>query len=287
MHLKLVIQYDGTGFSGSQLQSEARGRTVQGALEKALECLGGQPVRVSLAGRTDSGVHALGQVASLDFPERPRLHTPATLQKALNGILPDDLAVVQAEEVPEGFHARFSTRKRCYRYLLWHSQAPRPLLSRYSLHVPRPLDIEAMSQAVTLLQGTHDLAAFAGQGMGVPTRGEDEAEKPSTVRTVYLARLLRLNPEASFWTWQAPGPDHSTGWRGEDNGTLLAVDLVANAFLPQMIRTIVGTLLEVGYGKLQPDDVERIIKSRDRKQAGPTARPHGLCLLWVSYDEEL
>src|SRR4051794_32569439 len=157
MYLKLVIQYDGTDFSGSQLQSEARGRTVQGELEKALERLGGQPVRVSLAGRTDSGVHALGQVVSLDFPEHLSLDTPAALQKALNGILPDDLAVVQAEEVPRGFHARFSARKRCYRYLLWHSKAPRPLLSRYSLHVRRPLDIEAMSQAVTPLAGTHDL----------------------------------------------------------------------------------------------------------------------------------
>jgi len=285
MHLKFVIQYDGTNFSGSQLQSEARGRTVQGELEKALERLAGQPVRATLAGRTDTGVHALGQVASLDFPERPRLDRPAALQKALNGILPDDLAVTQAEEAPKGFHARFSARKRCYRYLLWHSRAPRPLVSRYSLHVPRSLDIEAMGEALARLQGTHDLAAFAGQGMGVPSREEDDSDKPGTVRTVYLARLLRLDSEAGFWTWQAPGVEHDKGWRGEDDGTLLAVDLVANAFLPQMIRTIVGTLLEVGYGKLQPDDVERIIQSRERKQAGPTAKPHGLCLLWVSYEE--
>src|SRR5436190_251393 len=176
MHLKLTIQYDGTGFSGSQLQAEGQGRTVQGELELALARLAGGPVRVTLAGRTDSGVHALGQVAGLDFPARDRLDTPLAVQKALNGLLPGDLAIVRAETAGEGFHARFSARKRAYRYLMWNAQAPSPLLSRYSLHVRHPLDVEAMSRGASLLEGTHDLAAFAGQGMGVPVQPDEDDE---------------------------------------------------------------------------------------------------------------
>jgi tRNA pseudouridine38-40 synthase len=277
MHLKLTIQYDGTGFSGSQLQAESRGRTVQGELEAALARLAGEPVRVALAGRTDSGVHALGQVANLRFPDKPRLTTPQAVQNALNGMLPPDLAVTAAGEVPDGFHARFSARKRAYRYLLWHSPVPAPLIARYSLHVRRKLDVEAMAQAAKHFEGTHDLAAFAGQGMGVPG---DDGEKSSTVRTVYLARIQRVDPMANVWGWSAPEHDDYTSSR---QGKLLALDLIANAFLPQMIRTIVGTLLEVGYGKRSPDDITRIIGSRDRAQAGPTSKPHGLCLLWVEY----
>jgi tRNA pseudouridine38-40 synthase len=279
MHLKLTIEYDGTDFSGSQAQAEDRGRTVQVEFEAALARLAGAPVRIALAGRTDTGVHALGQVASLDFPERERLDTPGALMKALNGVLPPDLAVTGAECAPEGFHARFSARKRAYRYLLWNGPAPRPLLSRYSLHVRRGLDIEAMAKAAKLFEGTHDLAAFAGQGMGTP-RDEQEDDRPSTVRTVYTARLHRLDPAANVWNWDAPEPESPAR---ERQGTLLALDLVANAFLPQMIRTIVGTLLEVGHGKMEPAAIARIIASRDRTQAGPTAKPHGLCLIWVEY----
>lgn len=289
MHLKLTIQYDGTEFSGSQLQAEERGRTVQGELEKALAHLAGTPMRVALAGRTDSGVHALGQVASLDFPGRPRLDKPEVVQKALNAILPPDLSVTGAEEAAEGFHARFSARQRAYRYLVWYAPSPAPLLRRHSLHVRRSLDIEAMARAVGFLEGTHDLAAFAGQGMGVPEAHDDpegEAQgsgsaRPSTVRTVYLARVVELSAEANFWDFQAPGPEAGRDDKG--GGRLIAVDFVANAFLPQMIRTIVGTLLEVGYAKLQPGDMRDILESRDRRRAGPTAKPHGLCLLWVDY----
>lgn len=277
MHLKLTIQYDGTLFSGSQLQVEERGRTVQGELEKALVRVAGVPIRVALAGRTDSGVHASGQVASLFFPERARLDTPQAVQKALNGVLPGDLAVTEAVEAPDGFHARFSARKRAYRYLLWNGQAHAPLLSRYSLHIKRQLDVEAMRQALEYFEGTHDLAAFAGQGMGVP--GEDRG-KPSTVRTVYLARLTRLDSRANFWAWDAPEPEANVG---EETGELLAMDIVANAFLPQMIRTIVGTILEVGYRKIPPGRIAEIVESCDRSQAGPTEKPHGLCLLWVEY----
>ncbi len=275
MHLKLLIQYDGTDFVGSQLQ--AKGRTVQGELEGALLNLTGEQVRVILAGRTDSGVHAWAQVASLDFPERDRLDEPRAIQRALNGILPQDMAVTSAEVAPQGFHARFSARKRAYRYLLWNAPIPLPMLRRYSLQVRQALDIEAMQRATDLLAGTHDMAAFAGNGMGVPP-DDDETGKPSTIRTVYLARLHRLNPNANVWAWDAPEPPEG---RQEDG--LMALDIVANAFLPQMIRTIVGTLLEVGTGKRTVENMKELIESRDRTNAGPTARPRGLCLLWVEY----
>ena len=276
MHLKLSIQYDGTDFSGSQLQPN--GRTVQGELEAALERLAGSPVRVALAGRTDAGVHAWRQVAGLDFPEKPGLDSPEAIMTALNGVLPHDVAVTGAEIAPEGFHPRFSAKRRAYRYLLWHSPWPSPLLGRYSLYVRGRLDTEAMSRAAALFEGEHDFAAFAGSGMGVP--GDEREGGPSTVRTVYEARMHRLDPGANCWAWDAPQPSDAPA---EDEGSLWAIDLVANAFLPQMIRTIVGTLLEVGRGKRTVESISELIESRDRRLAGETARPHGLCLLWVEY----
>jgi tRNA pseudouridine38-40 synthase len=275
MHLKLLIQYDGTDFVGSQLQ--AKGRTVQGELEGALARLTGEQVRATLAGRTDSGVHAWAQVASLDFPERDRLDAPGAIQRALNGILPQDIAVTGAEVAPQGFHARFSARKRAYRYLMWNAPAPLPMLRRFSLHGRQALDIEAMQRAAAQLVGTHDMAAFAGNGMGVPIE-DDETGKPTTIRTIHLARLHRLDSNANFWAWDTPGPP-----RGEQEDGLVALDIVANAFLPQMIRTIVGTLLEVGTGKRTAENMIELMESRDRAHAGPTARPQGLCLLWVEY----
>jgi tRNA pseudouridine38-40 synthase len=229
-------------------------------------------------------VHAWGQVASLNFQARPRLDTPEAVTRALNGILPADLSVLEAEEVDARFHARFSATQRCYRYLIWNAQEPLPLIRRYSLHVRRPLDAEAMSAAAGLLVGTHDLASFAGQGMGVPQETDGE-ERPSTVRTVHVARLLNVEPNANFWAWEAPGSGRveDVGHVSTGGSRLLALDLVANAFLPQMIRTIVGTLLEVGEGKRTVEEMKHIIEGHDRRLAGQTAKPQGLCLLWVSY----
>jgi tRNA pseudouridine38-40 synthase len=194
-------------------------------------------------------------------------------------VLADDVVVSYAETAPADFHARFSARRRAYRYLIVNANQPMVLLRRYALHVPHTLDTDAMQGAAALLLGTHDLAAFAGSGMGVPEEGDAEpaAGKPSTVRTMHMARFIRLDPKASPWHWEAPEPPE-----GIEDG-LWAVDLVANAFLPQMVRTIVGTLLEVGSGKRTVQSIEDLIKSRDRRQAGQTARPHGLSLLWVEY----
>jgi tRNA pseudouridine38-40 synthase len=277
MHLKLRIQYDGTDFLGSQLQKQ--GRTVQGELETALLRLAGQPIRVALAGRTDSGVHAWGQVATFDFPDKPRINTPAVLARALNANLPDDLAVLDAELAPEAFHARFSARKRAYRYLFLNAPAPLPILRRYALHIPQPLDTTAMAEAATHLIGTNDLAAFAGSGLGHPNKVHED--KPSTTRTIHHAHLHQLDPTANPWHYQIP--ETIRNQELEIRNGLWAIDLVANAFLPQMVRTIVGTLIEVGLQKRTVESIDDLIRSRDRRNAGQTAKPHGLCLLWVEY----
>lgn len=278
MHLKLRIQYDGTDFLGSQLQKQ--GRTVQGELETALALLAGEPIRVALAGRTDSGVHAWGQVASFDFPDKPRMATPEVLARALNANLPADLSVLSAELAPPSFHARFSARKRAYRYLFLNAPAPLPILRRYTLHIPQPLDTAAMAEAATHLMGTNDLAAFAGSGLGHPDKQQED--KPSTTRTIHHSHLHQLDPMADPWHWQFP---NALETRDLKPGTspLWAIDLVANAFLPQMVRTIVGTLIEVGLHKRTVQSIDELIRSRDRRLAGQTAKPHGLCLLWVEY----
>jgi tRNA pseudouridine38-40 synthase len=280
MHLKLRIEYDGTHFSGSQLQAEWQGRTVQGELESALALVAGRPVRATLAGRTDSGVHALGQTVSLSFPERPRLDRPGPVMRALNENLPDDLSIAHAEVVPEGFHARYSARRRAYRYLFWNAPYRSPLLARYALHVRYAADWDAVAAAAAKLEGTYDFAAFAGSGMGVPPGDDDEQsiDRPGTVRTMHLARIVKLPDEASFWKWDMQAPAGN-----ESSGKLIALDLVANAFLPQMVRTIAGTLLDIGRGKRTLEDIDTILESRDRRTAGPTAKPHGLCLVWVEY----
>lgn len=280
LHLKLRIQYDGTDFVGSQLQKQ--GRTVQVELEAALERLAGEPVRVALAGRTDSGVHAWGQVASLDFPGKPRLDSPNDVQRALNAVLPGDVAVTGAEIAPDAFHARFSAKRRAYRYLIWNAPYPLPLLSRYSLHMRNRLDWEAMEQAAGKLVGTHDFATFAGSGMGVRDGETDEADKPSTIRTMHIARILPVDPKVGIRHWQATEAQGSGAWDATVPG-MWALDLVANAFLPQMVRAITGTLLEVGQGKRTVENMSELIESRDRSAAGQTAKAHGLCLMWVEY----
>jgi tRNA pseudouridine38-40 synthase len=280
LHLKLRIQYDGTDFVGSQLQKQ--GRTVQGELEAALARLAGEPVRVALAGRTDSGVHAWGQVASLDFPGKPRLSNPIDVQRALNAILPGDVAVTGAEIAPDTFHARFSARRRAYRYLIWNAPYPLPLLSRYSLHMRNRLDWEAMKQAASQLVGTHDFAAFAGSGMGVRDDETAETDKPSTIRTIHIARILPVDPTADVRHWHGPEAQGSGAWDSTVPG-MWVLDLVANAFLPQMVRAITGTLLEVGQGKRTVENMSELIESRDRRAAGQTAKAQGLCLMWVEY----
>jgi tRNA pseudouridine38-40 synthase len=245
-NVALLIEYDGTDFVGSQWQDN--GRSVQGALEAAWEQLTQERRRVNLAGRTDAGVHARGQVASVRTETR---HDLATLQRGLNALMPDDVAVLSVWEVAYDFHARHTAIRRDYRYLIDNGRVAAPLLRRHAVHVAKRLDVSAMSQALASLLGTHDFAAFAGG----PQTG-------STVRICYAASCQLVE------VWGQP---------------LIAVDLSANAFLRHMVRNIVGTLLLVGLGKRDVAGFAAVLAGRDRRKAGQTAPAHGLYLMSVNY----
>ncbi len=242
-HFKLILEYEGTAYHGWQVQPGLP--TIQGLLQEALAQIVGAPVQVTGAGRTDAGVHALGQVASFRADTRLDL---LTLRRALNAHLPRDVVVRQAEEVPPKFDARRSARSRTYRYSILCRDHPSALLARHSLYVPHSLEFAAMARAAELVIGTHDFSAFRA--------GTCTAATP--VRTVL---------EAS----------------GRPEGDLWHFDITANAFLQHMVRILVGTLLEVGSGKRHPSHVGDVLAGRDRRRAGKTAPAHGLCLVEVSY----
>jgi tRNA pseudouridine38-40 synthase len=246
-NIALQLEYDGSKLVGSQFQ--AHGRTVQGELEAAWHRLTGETTRWHFAGRTDAGVHAQGQVANARTPTR---HDPATIQRALNALLPEDIGVRQAWEVPYDFHARYSAIRRDYRYLLLLERWRSPLLRHRAVHIDDELDIAAMARAVTALEGVHDFAAFGSTPDG------------PTVRECFLARCSE---------------EQHKGLR------MVEIDLAASGFLRHMVRTIVGTLLLVGRAKLAAEDMAQILASRDRGQAGPTAPAHGLYLMSVTYPE--
>lgn len=241
-YLRATVAYDGTDFCGFQVQ--AAERTVQGELETALASITQQQTRVVGAGRTDSGVHALGQVVAFRTQWR---HSPADLQRAWNAILPEDVAVRALEEVDPGFHPRFDAQSREYRYAVRNHAIRDPLRRRTALWYPRGLDVERMASATRLLVGEHDFATF-----GTPPQGTN------TVRCILGAE----------WTCA---------------GEMLYLEIEANAFLYRMVRSIVGTLLKVGAGELTVDDFGSRFTAAERSLAGPTAPAHGLCLMAVNY----
>lgn len=246
MQLRLVVEYEGTRLLGWQLQPG--GPTVQGELERALATVLREPVRVRGAGRTDAGVHALGQVAAVPVSRPPA--DPARLLRSLNALLPDDVAVREVTQVGDEFDPRRHARSRVYEYRLLQGTAPSPFWRRWAWHVPRPLDVEAMHAAAGRLLGEHDFAAF---------RGADAKETPrTTVRRVLESGLRRESP-------------------------LLVYRVEATAFLKHMVRNIVGTLVEVGLGERAPATMDGLLAGRDRTRAGATAPPHGLVLVAVRY----
>jgi tRNA pseudouridine38-40 synthase len=242
-NIMLVLEYDGTRFAGFQWQTH--GPTVQGEIEAAIQRLTGEHVRITTAGRTDAGVHAQGQVVT--FVTGSRLPV-GEIQRALNALLPADVAVIQAQESAAGFHARFSAVQRAYRYTILNTPARSPLRRLTSYHVAAALNVDAMNDAAQVLVGTHDFAAFGG-----PMR-----EGGSTVREIKRISCRR-------------------------EGDLILIDIEANAYLSRMVRHIVGTLLAVGRGALSAVDVADILASRDRTKARPAAPAHGLCLVDIGY----
>ncbi|MEM8529733.1 MAG: tRNA pseudouridine(38-40) synthase TruA [Chloroflexota bacterium] len=245
-NIGLRVEYDGTDFVGSQWQNN--GRSVQQALEDAWEQLTQDRKRIILAGRTDSGVHARGQVANVRTNTH---HDITTIQRGLNAILPEDVAILDVWEAAYDFHARHDAVRRDYRYLIDDNATESPLLRRHVVRVSKPIDITTMARALETLLGRHDFAAFAA--------GQHEG---STVRTCYAATCYRTDVF-----------DHQ----------LIAIDIGANAFLHHMVRNIVGTVLLVGEGKHNVSDISRILQSRNRRQAGRTAPAHGLYLMSVTY----
>lgn len=261
-----LVAYDGTDFYGFQSQADVP--TVQDALEAALDRFCHREGRIVGAGRTDRGVHASGQVIRATVLWK---HPLVDLERAWNAHLPPSIAVRCVREAPEGFHPRFDAVSRTYRYFIRWQQAPNgfpsprrsPLTDRFASLETRPLDVAAMNQAASYLLGVHDFATF-GQ---VPQEGE------ATERCV----------TATFWHLEGPEtspPDAYPGWR-------LVFTITANAFLRQMVRTIVGTLLAVGKGEMPAEAVKQMLDARDRSCAAPPAPPQGLVLERVTYPSVL
>lgn len=245
-NLKLTLAYDGTEFVGWQRQ--AAGVSIQGLLEDALKPFEGEPVTVHGAGRTDAGVHALAQVASVRLTATIE---PATLARALNAVLPAAVRVLDVEEVPDDFHARFSATGKTYEYRIVNAPFVSPFLYRYVWHIGPRLDVAAMGAAAEPLRGRHDFSAFQGAGSDVHT----------SERTV-----------------------HRIEWDGDSAPDRpLVFRIAGDGFLRHMVRNVVGTLVEVGLGRWPAAAVTEILASRDRSRAGTTAPPHGLFLVRVLY----
>lgn len=242
---RFALEYDGADFCGWQVQAEGT-RTVQGTLEAALQQVTGATARVTAAGRTDAGVHAERQVASVTVETGL---DPDRLGRALNGVLPHDLTVVDCAAAPDAFHARYGARSKLYCYRIWNGASASPLRRARCYRVAPPLDVEAMRKGAVSLLGTHDFTAF--QAAGSPVR--------SSVRT-----LTRLDVEGSP--------------RGE-----IGLWVEANGFLRHMVRNLAGTLIEVGLGRREAASVAELLESRNRQRAGPTAPARALTLVRVDY----
>ena len=248
-NLKVLLAYDGSEFSGWQVQPDVA--TVQGTLASAIGRLTGEKVLSQGSGRTDAGVHALAQVASFgtDSP------IPAeNLAKALNDILPPSIRVLEVTEAPPEFHARKSARAKTYRYRMLRSSICAPFLARYVWHYPYPLDENAMRRAAGLVVGEHDFTSFAA----VDQERSGEQEDVSKVRRIFCS------------TWEQDGEEFIYTVRG-------------SGFLHHMVRNLVGTFVLVGKGTLSPDEITRILESRSRSAAGATVPANGLYLVNVEY----
>ncbi len=243
-NIKLTIEYDGKDFKGWQKQPNKL--NIQGEIEKAIENITGEKVELIASGRTDAGVHAMGQVANF------KTNSNMPIEKipiAINSQVKNSIRIQNAEEVDENFHSRFNCKKKTYRYVIDNSKYGSAIYRNISYHMPIKLDVEEMKKAIKYFEGEHDFKAFKSSG----------TSSKSSVRTIYKADIIT-------------------------EGTNIAIDLTGNGFLYNMVRIIAGTLVDVGLGKIKPDDIPEIIASKDRTKAGKTLPPHGLMLLNVVYD---
>jgi tRNA pseudouridine38-40 synthase len=243
VNIKVTIEYDGTNYHGWQTQPS--GETIQSVLERAVSTFLRQPTRITGAGRTDAGVHALGQVANFFCARAFDRHR---IQRALNALTPADITIKEVEMVPDSFDARRDGRSRVYEYRILNRPAPSPFYLTTALHVHDSLDVAAMREAIRCLEGEHDFSAFQAAG----------CDASHAVRKVYRTSLDRP-------------------------GELLVFTVEATAFLRHMVRNVVGTFIEVGRGLRSPQSFAELLEARDRTKAGPTAPAHGLFLVEVKY----
>src|SRR5277367_3598374 len=249
-HFKLTIAYDGTDFHGWQIQSDKP--TITGEIVGVLRRLTQENVQLYGAGRTDAGVHALGQVAS--FRTQSAL-SPAEFQRALNALLPAEIRIVDAEETGPAFNARWSAKGKVYRYRIYRGKVVPPFLWRYVLHYPFPLDEDAMRDAAARFVGVHDFTSFAAS-----TGSEEDDKERVMERGIFSTELVR-------------SPDNEE----------LVFTVHGRSFLRYMVRKMVGTLLDVGRGKLAPADIDALYELKDRSKSGPTVPPQGLFMVQVDH----
>ncbi len=243
---KLTIEYDGTAYAGWQRQPNQP--TVQLALEEALFQITQTPTHAVASGRTDAGVHAIGQVVSF---QSDKILPPQQWTHSLNGVLPKDICIHHTEQMDDAFHARYRAKQKTYEYRI-HNDPIRPVLNRLRMwHIPKPLHLGSIKEATTYLEGQHNFSSFEGS----PTDNQNPLCHLKTVKV-------------------------------HDETPLIRITFQANRFLKQMIRALVGTLVEVGHGKRSSHDMHTILEAQDRRAAGKTAPPHGLYLLYVNYGKE-
>ncbi|GEK91746.1 tRNA pseudouridine(38-40) synthase TruA [Alkalibacterium kapii] len=246
---KARILYDGTHFSGFQIQPDQR--TVQGELEKALTLLAkGEKIRIYGAGRTDSGVHASGQIVHFDFPFEI---DPVGLMTGMNASTPSDLTILDLDRADDSFHARYMAKGKKYVYRVHNSRFQNPFFRHFSHHHRYPMNKSKVEEALKHLIGTHDFTSFAST----------HSDKEDKVRTIYKASV-EVNEETNEWVFT----------------------FIGNGFLYNMIRILMGTLLQIADGRREPNTIEQIITKKDREAAGPTASPTGLCMEEVYYEPQ-
>ena len=245
-NIKLVIEYDGKEFNGWQKQPNKL--NIQGTIEKAIETITKEKVDLIASGRTDAGVHALGQVANFKTNSNIPIDKFAI---AINSNLKKSIIIKSAEEVDERFHSRLSCKKKTYRYIINNSKYGTAIYRNLETCIKEKLNIEKMKEAIKYFEGEHDFKAFKASG----------TSSKSSVRTIYKAEVI------------------------EKENDRIYIELTGNGFLYNMVRIIVGTLVEVGIGKIKPEDIKKIIESKDRKNAGKTLPPQGLYLLKVDYGD--
>jgi tRNA pseudouridine38-40 synthase len=278
-NIRLVLAYDGTDFHGWQRQPDAS--TIQGRLEEALEALVGVPTPICGSGRTDAGVHALSQVAN--FHTASPIPCP-NLVKALNDLLPPTIRVKRADEEPSDFHARYAAKRKTYRYRILQSAICSPFWWRFVWHYPYPLDYERMSQAARCFEGEHDFTSFAAADAAGENAGKAGGFSPSGVPQTSAVEVCGASlPQDNDAAQSNVRVVYESRLAFRTRTSLLVYQVTGNGFLHHMVRNIVGTLVEVGRGKLAPSDISRILAARDRTQAGPTAPAQGLCLVKVLY----